>query len=349
MQSKAGDCDSPTLKRSKIHAMLQQPDVRDKVLESLASLHIPSHTPCLKLEIAENQGKRFSMEQSDVTNVFEEFGEIQSLRVFDNIALVLYKDIVSAYFAQKVLDGRQLPGFNVVLQVSWYHNQDEASRIPLQDLSLNTPEIQQPVKYTCRFDIQIENDKEFQVARRLIGPRGSNMKKIVERCCKGAQGQAHDIIKLRLRGRGSGFKEGPDKEESDETLHMCISSKFEEKYEIAVNEVEKLINQVYAEYKDYCLEKGRPDPQLKAKKIENISGRTVSFPVEKIKEIEELDSSEIDIAELIDIRNEARRQCNFQEADRIREILRKKGVILTDEKGARGRGNEVTSWKHKKN
>jgi len=27
------------------------------------------------------------------------------------------------------------------------------------------------LKYTCRFDIQIENDKEFQVARKLIGPK----------------------------------------------------------------------------------------------------------------------------------------------------------------------------------
>jgi hypothetical protein len=26
-------------------------------------------------------------------------------------------------------------------------------------------------KYTCRFEIQIENDKEFQVARRLIGSK----------------------------------------------------------------------------------------------------------------------------------------------------------------------------------
>jgi hypothetical protein len=26
-------------------------------------------------------------------------------------------------------------------------------------------------KYTCRFEIQIENDKEFQVARRLIGAK----------------------------------------------------------------------------------------------------------------------------------------------------------------------------------
>jgi hypothetical protein len=40
-------------------------------------------------------------------------------------------------------------------------------------------------KYTCKYHVQIENDKEFQVARRLIGARGSNMKKIIENCSQG--------------------------------------------------------------------------------------------------------------------------------------------------------------------
>jgi len=66
------------------------------------------------------------------------------------------------------------------------------------------------IKYTCRFDIQIENDKEFQVARRLIGAKGCNMKRIIELCCKGTNyDQFQEIVKLRLRGKGSGFKEGP--------------------------------------------------------------------------------------------------------------------------------------------
>jgi Cysteinyl-tRNA synthetase len=69
----------------------------------------------------------------------------------------------------------------------------------------------------------------------------------------------------------------------------------------------------------------------------------------KLKEIEENSKlSEDEIEELIDIRNEARRQCNFLEADKIREILRKKGITLMDEKGRRGKGVEVTTWKHGK-
>ena len=33
-------------------------------------------------------------------------------------------------------------------------------------------------KFTCRFDVGITNEKSFQVARRIIGSKGSNMKKI---------------------------------------------------------------------------------------------------------------------------------------------------------------------------
>ncbi len=72
-------------------------------------------------------------------------------------------------------------------------------------------------KYTCRYDIQIENEKEFQVARKLIGAKvkykflqkGCNMKRILEMCTKGTNLPVQDVVKLRLRGRGSGFKEGP--------------------------------------------------------------------------------------------------------------------------------------------
>jgi hypothetical protein len=89
------------------------------------------------------------------------------------------------------------------------------------------------IKYTCRFDIQIPNDKEFQVARRLIGAKGCNMKRIIENCSKDMNSQ--DVVKLRLRGKGSGFKEGPRQEESKEPLHLCVSSRFYDKYLLACN------------------------------------------------------------------------------------------------------------------
>jgi len=68
-------------------------------------------------------------------------------------------------------------------------------------------------KFTCRFDIQIENDREFQVARKLIGAKGCNMKRIIEMCIRENKDKhSQDALKLRLRGRGSGFKEGPSQQ-----------------------------------------------------------------------------------------------------------------------------------------
>lgn len=53
-----------------------------------------------------------------------------------------------------------------------------------------------------------------------------------------------------------------------------------------------------------------------------------------------------EIEHFIDQRNEARRQCNFSEADRIRITLHERGVALMDEPGARGKGGEVTTWRY---
>ncbi len=84
--------------------------------------------------------------------------------------------------------------------------------------NLNSPEKFSTDKFTCKFEIQIENDNcEFQVARKIIGSKvlfklnkGCNMKNIVESC---KLGNLHlsEPVKLRLRGRGSGYKEGNEK------------------------------------------------------------------------------------------------------------------------------------------
>lgn len=62
------------------------------------------------------------------------------------------------------------------------------------------------------------------------------MKRIIENCTQGCE-QYSEVVKLRLRGKGSGFKEGPKQEESNEPLHLCVSSKYYEKYTKACNSV----------------------------------------------------------------------------------------------------------------
>lgn len=171
------------------------------------------------------------------------------------------------------------------------------------------------------------------------------MKKIVELCARDMMLQAQDVVKLRLRGKGSGFKEGPSKLESEEPLHLCISSKFHEKYLTACEQVELLISEVYSEYDDYCVECDEDPPMLRVKKQESISGKS-PLPIERLRYLENAESLTVpEVEELINARNEARRQCNFVEADRIRNVLRMKGIALMDEKGGRGKGRDVTTWK----
>ena len=133
-------------------------------------------------------------------------------------------------------NGRQITNFNSGNTTSKFNTQIEEETTKGQS-----------GKYTCRYELLIENDKDFQVARKLIGAKGCNMKRIVESC-----GSTDNDVKLRLRGQGSGFKEGPMNKESDDPLHLCISTKNPEKYVQACQLVEDLINGIFEEYKKFC-------------------------------------------------------------------------------------------------
>jgi len=239
-------------------------------------------------------------------------------------------------------------------------------------------------KFTCRFLIGIENDKDFQVARRIIGSKGTNMKKIVKQ----------SDAKLRLRGQGSGYFEGGAQKESSEPLQLCVSCISEEGYLAAVEYVKELLKRVYDEYKKFCQDSGKPIPDLKINLSENqlvYSSRGQGLPpgsadfavdvpddrpspsdfkvdkqqrrrnnkpgkprdaiVDDGVSVERGDPSPLspsvkEIEKYIDERNEARRANNFAEADRIREFLHARGVALMDEPGGRGRGTEVTTWRY---
>jgi len=241
-------------------------------------------------------------------------------------------------------------------------------------------------KFTCRFLIGIDNDKEFQVVRRIIGAKGTNMKRIVR------QTEA----KLRLRGIGSGYFEGAGQRESSEPLQLCVSCTSSDGYRTAVRLVEELLENVYNEYQHFCRENNRPEPDLHASPqlvsaggrggggyggagdgavalagdSGSLSGGEGHSPSSKrdgrrrgrrsrAKKGDAGKSGAVErgdpppkappideIEHMIDQRNEARRQCNFTEADRLRQSLHEKGVALMDEPGARGKGAEVTTWRY---
>ena len=103
------------------------------------------------------------------------------------------------------------------------------------------------------------------------------MKRIIEECSEGFDSSInpYEIVKLRLRGKGSGFKEGPNQLESEDPLNLRISSKYKEKYDYACSEMEYLLKKVYDEYKHfYRYKQKKPhnwDKLLKIKKEETVT------------------------------------------------------------------------------
>ena len=51
-------------------------------------------------------------------------------------------------------------------------------------------------------------------------------------------------VKIRLRGRGSGYCEGPKKQESNEGMQVCVSGRAQEPFEFACDRVEALLGDI---------------------------------------------------------------------------------------------------------
>lgn len=107
-------------------------------------------------------------------------------------------------------------------------------------------------KYVCNYDVQIENDEDFNVAKRIIGQNGAILKKIIYDNCI----RFHDYsTKVRLRGKGSGYKEGSDNIESEEPLQLCISSLNYYTYIACCRSIEQLLLSIYYDYFSYTQSK----------------------------------------------------------------------------------------------
>jgi len=99
-------------------------------------------------------------------------------------------------------------------------------------------------KYQCQYTVGIDEERNFPVVRKLLGPHGQHVKAIAE----------ESGTKLRLRGKGSGFLEGPEKTESPDALMLCISTQpgDSEGYETAKRLVSGLMEDVYRQYSKFC-------------------------------------------------------------------------------------------------
>lgn len=201
-----------------------------------------------------------------------------------------------------------------------------------------------PKKYTCKLEVGVENEGEFRVGSRVI--------QIARQIWQDPKFQEFGG-KTRLRGKGIG---GPH--EADEPLALCISCRDQPAFEKAVHYAETQLQKVHNDYKAFCQQRGRPVPELTVK----VSKKGSSFfgPPEHVVAASLASSAELprgerpegapadyEIEGLIEERNEARKSANFKRADEVRDYLKQRGIVLMDEKGAKGnfKGNEVTKWR----
>lgn len=362
---------------------------------------------------------QYQLTEDDLHKVFNRYGEVKSIQVEEvgSSAAITFHNFSDAQAAMQDLNGKVLNGLDGTLCINWLTTpapalmyqppcpgwgflpqggpeewqgtmaEPQIATEAIEVLTPHEPHVKGGRKYTCRFIIGIENDQEFQVARRIIGAKGANMKRIVKQT----------DAKLRLRGVGSGYFEGAGHKESSEPLQLCVSCTSYEGYQTSVQQVEELLRRIYEEYKEFCREKGRPEVELHIKLFENelvyssrgrdrlaanaggggglttpkkegasaapgvdedISPEKQTRRKRRVRTTRnsngEIDRGEPgpnapsveEIEKSIDDRNEARRACNFAEADRIRDTLYSRGIALMDEPGGRGRGAEVTTWRY---
>ena len=159
------------------------------------------------------------------------------------------------------------------MELSYNLNPKELSMNNMFKSNMNTNAEKSNIKYICKFYLQIEGDKEFQVIKRIIGAKGNNLKRIIDYCSKGPGGvYIPDAIKLKLKGVGSGYKEKEG--DKKEPLNLCVISKYQDKYKKACSFVIELIINIYEEYKRFCERKKKtPISNLNIQKIEYISTR----------------------------------------------------------------------------
>merc|ERR1712136_236182 len=109
------------------------------------------------------------------------------------------------------------------------------------------------VKFQCQFLVAIQDEPKFRVIRRLLGSSGANMKAIAQQT----------DAKLRLRGRGSRFLEGPEQVESTDPLMLCVSCTDRAGYDAAVGMTWQLMKRLYGEYRRFCIKTGKPNLDLR--------------------------------------------------------------------------------------
>mmetsp|Transcript_80713 Transcript_80713/g.224649 ORF Transcript_80713/g.224649 Transcript_80713/m.224649 type:complete len:352 (+) Transcript_80713:2-1057(+) len=330
---------------------------------------MPTLTPSLKVRV---DGLKFDYQLTvdDVRKVFARYGEVRNviLDTDGTSATVELEQQHQVVHAQQDLDNKQLSGMSgAFLRVEFASpqtydlalSQMMAAVAAQNALSGNPmmppppapgppwlatppsppgPGSNRPKKNTCKLEVGIENEGEFRVGSRVI--------QIARQIWQDSEFQRLGG-KTRLRGKGCG---GPH--EADEPLALCISCADQSAFNKAVAYAESQLQKVHDDYRSFCELSGKPVPELNMKVSKKGSGRGDPGlgPNAEMPRGEKPPNAPTDqeIEQLIEERNEARKSLNFAKADEVREYLKQRGVVLMDEKAAKGnlRGKEVTKWRY---
>lgn len=334
---------------------------------------MPMVSPMLNVRV---DGLKFEYQltEDDVRKVFSRYGEVYYVHVDreGTSATVQFENPQHAASAQHDLDHKQLAGMSgaflrvELAQPAPFHpdlaqiaaasaaQSFAAGPLPAMHHMPGPPPTAsllqapppplggRPKKYTCKLEVGIENEGEFRVGSRVI--------QIARQIWQDQKFQDHGG-KTRLRGKGVGGMH-----EADEPLALCISCRDQAAFDKAVQHAETALKKVHVDYQVFCQQKGRPVPELTVK-ISKRGSHQVG-PRDPAWSSPNVDPprgerpphapSEAEIEQLIEERNEARKAANFKRSDEVRDWLKQRGVVLMDEKGAKGnfKGCQVTKWRY---
>lgn len=317
------------------------------------------------------EGLRFEYQltEEDVRKVFARYGDVFGVRVEreGTAATVQFGQPHQAVAAQRDLDRKQLAGMaDAYLRVEFSQEALNpmgmvgmpmpgflgAPAFPMMPGYPGMPPMQMPgtpgsptgegrsKKYTCKLEVGIENDNDFRVGGRVI--------QIARQIWQQPRFQEFGG-KTRLRGKGAG---GPH--EANEPLALCISCQDQAVLEESVQYAEIQMKKVHVDYIAHCEKAGfpAPEPELKVSRngpssgSDNIRGSS-NDEVPRGERPSNAPTDE-EIEKLIEERNEARKVANYKRSDEVRDYLKNVGVVLMDEKGAKGtnlKGQDVTKWR----
>ena len=212
---------------------------------------------CKPINLISFEFANFLFEKNDLERVLVKVGGLLSFRLFDNgrYSMAMLASFEDCFAAISLLDKRKVEregkvdflkaGFvpvtdcfdQLVESLGLNSVNKELSSVSTGNFdsvlassgvpSTTASSLQSPAqpKVTCKYEIDFFDDEAarvFLLAKRIIGPKGSNMKKIIEACFEDRPFEP-DALKLRLRGKGSGFREGPQNRGSPQLTQNATS------------------------------------------------------------------------------------------------------------------------------